>query len=96
VLRVVSFPKAILAGAAGAIVWDAVLRLLGLLGLQSFDMVRQLGTLFFPNGAAVEWWPAGLAAHALIGAGWALFYAYFFWAQRPWPPALQARKSNKR
>ncbi|HEX6661259.1 MAG TPA: family 1 glycosylhydrolase [Sphingomicrobium sp.] len=88
-LRVVSFRKAILAGAAGAIVWDAALRLLALVGLPSFDLVRQLGTLFFPNGPSLEWWPAGLAAHALIGAGWALFYAYFFWARFRWPPSVQ-------
>ena len=88
-LRVVAFRKAILAGAAGALAWEAAVRLLALLGVPIFDMVRQLGTLAFPHGPAAEWWPAGMSAHALVGAGWALFYAYFFWAQLRWRPALQ-------
>ncbi len=88
-LRVVAFPKAILAGAAGALAWEAGLRALSLLGVPAFDMVRALGTLPFPNGDAVRWWPAGMAAHASVGAGWALFYAYFFWARYAWPPAVQ-------
>ena len=88
-LRVVAFRKAIAAGAAGAVVWEAALRLLALLGLPSFDLVRELGTLAFPRGGAAEWWPAGMAAHATVGAAWALFYAYFFWARFRWPPVLQ-------
>ena len=88
-LRVVAFRKAIAAGAAGAVVWEASLRLLALLGLPSFDLVRELGTLAFPSGGAAEWWPAGMAAHATVGAAWALFYAYFFWARFRWPPVLQ-------
>ena len=88
-LRVVAFRKAIAAGAAGAVVWEASLRLLALLGLPSFDLVRELGTLAFPRGGAAEWWPAGMAAHATVGAAWALFYAYFFWARFRWPPVLQ-------
>ena len=88
-LRVVAFRKAIAAGAAGAVVWEAALRLLALLGLPSFDLVRELGTLAFPSGGAAEWWPAGMAAHATVGAAWALFYAYFFWARFRWPPVLQ-------
>ena len=88
-LRVVAFRKAILAGIAGALVWEAALRLLALAGVPTFDIVRELGTLAFPNGSAAEWWPAGIAAHALVGAAWALFYAYFFWARFEWPPALQ-------
>lgn len=88
-LRIVAFRKAILAGAVGALVWEVVLRALMLLGLPSFDIVRELGMLLFPHGGAVEWWPAGMAAHALVGAAWALFYAYFFWARLDWPPILQ-------
>ena len=88
-LRVVAFPKAILAGAAGALAWEIAVRLFGLLGIPSFDIVRELGTLLFPNGSAAEWWPTGMAAHALVGAAWALFYAYFFWARVDWPPPLQ-------
>lgn len=88
-LRVVAFRKAILAGAAGAFVWEAALRIVALLGFPSFDIVRELGTLAFPRGSAAEWWPAGMAGHALVGAAWALFYAYFFWARFRWPPAIQ-------
>lgn len=89
-LRIVAFRKAILAGAAGAAVWEAVLRLLAFAGLPMFDIVRELGLLAFPNGGAVLWWPTGMVAHALVGAAWAVFYAYFFWARfRDWPPALQ-------
>jgi beta-glucosidase/6-phospho-beta-glucosidase/beta-galactosidase len=88
-LRVVAFRKAILAGAAGALAWEVVLRSLALLGIPLFDIVRNLGTLPFPKGGWIEWWPAGMAAHAIVGAIWAIFYAYFFWAQFRWPPALQ-------
>ncbi|MFL6830117.1 MAG: family 1 glycosylhydrolase [Sphingomicrobium sp.] len=88
-LRVVALQKAILAGAAGALVWELALRLLLLLGCPTFDIVRELGTLLFPRGSAAEWWPAGMAAHAAVGAAWALFYAYFFWARFDWPPPLQ-------
>jgi beta-glucosidase/6-phospho-beta-glucosidase/beta-galactosidase len=88
-LRVVAFRKAALAGAAGAVVWEAVLRSLALLGLPSFDIVRELGTLAFPHGGPAMWWPAGMAAHMLVGVDWALFYAYFFWARFRWPPILQ-------
>src|SRR5437868_9063943 len=88
-LRVVSFRKAILAGAAGALVWEAAVRLLALAGLPMFDLVRELGTVLFPRGSPVEWWPAGVAAHLAVGAAWALFYAYFVWARFRWPPPLQ-------
>jgi len=88
-LRVVAFRKAVLAGAAGAVVWEAVLRCFALLGYPSFDIVRELGTLPFPRGGPALWWPAGMAAHMLVGAAWALFYAYFFWSRLRWPPALQ-------
>ena len=69
-LRVVAFRKAIAAGAAGALVWEAALRGLALLGFPSFDLVRELGTLAFPRGSPAEWWPAGMAAHATVGAAW--------------------------
>src|SRR5256885_2678925 len=88
-LRVVAFRKAILAGAAGALVWEAAIRALAIAGVPVFDLVRELGTLPFPRGTGWEWWPVGLAAHAVVGAAWALFYAYFFWARFRWPPPLQ-------
>jgi beta-glucosidase/6-phospho-beta-glucosidase/beta-galactosidase len=89
VLRVVAYRKAILAGAAGALAWETALRIAALLGFPIFDMVRELGTLPFPHAPAFLWWPAGMAAHALVGSGWALFYASFFWTRYDWPPALQ-------
>jgi beta-glucosidase/6-phospho-beta-glucosidase/beta-galactosidase len=88
-LRVVSFRKAILAGAAGALAWEVSVRILALVGLPIFDMARELGTLAVPHGGMTQWWPVGMAAHALSGAGWALFYAYFFWARYRWPPPMQ-------
>ena len=88
-LRVVAYRRAILAGVLGAIVWEATLRLLSLGGLPLFDVVRALGTLAFPNGGALQWWPVGMGAHAAVGAVWAIFYAYFFWARFDWPPWLQ-------
>ena len=88
-LRVVAFRKAILAGAAGALVWEAAIRILAIAGVPVFDLVRELGTLAFPNGTPLEWWPAGIVAHSTVGAAWALFYAYFFWGRFRWPPALQ-------
>jgi beta-glucosidase/6-phospho-beta-glucosidase/beta-galactosidase len=88
-LRVVSFKKAILAGAAGALVWEAAARLLALAGLPVFDLVRELGTVLFRHGSPAEWWPAGAAAHLAVGVAWAVFYAYFVWARWRWPPALQ-------
>ena len=88
-LRVVAFRKAILAGAAGALVWEAAIRILAIAGAPVFDLVRELGTLPFPDRPAFEWWPAGMAAHAVVGAAWALFYAYFFWGRFRWPPPVQ-------
>ena len=86
-IRVVALRKAAIAGAAGAIAWEAVVRGLILAGVPLFDIVRDLGTLLFPSSPL--WWPAGLAAHMAVGVGWALFYAYFFWARFNWPPPLQ-------
>jgi beta-glucosidase/6-phospho-beta-glucosidase/beta-galactosidase len=88
-IRIVSMPKAVAAGIAGAIAWEVVLRGLALAGLPLFDIVRGLGTLAFPDGPALAWWSVGMAAHALVGALWAIFYAYFFWSWRDWPPVLQ-------
>ena len=88
-LRVVAFRKAILAGAAGALVWETAIRILVIAGVPVFDLVRELGTLPFPHGRAFQWWPAGILAHSTVGAAWALFYAYFFWGRYRWPPPIQ-------
>jgi beta-glucosidase/6-phospho-beta-glucosidase/beta-galactosidase len=89
VLRIVAYRKAILAGAGGALVWEAVVRLLALIGIRAFDLVQELGTLAFPNASPFLWWPTGTVAHLAVGIAWALFYAYFVWARFRWPPPLQ-------
>lgn len=88
-IRVVALRKAVVAGVAGALAWEAVLRGLILAGVPTFDIARTLGTFAFPTGSYWVWWPAGLVAHALVGIAWAIFYAYFFWARVDWRPALQ-------
>jgi beta-glucosidase/6-phospho-beta-glucosidase/beta-galactosidase len=88
-LRVVAFRKAVLAGAAGAIAWEAALRTAISAGLPFFDIVRELGTLVFPSSGPLFWWPAGLAAHASVGFLWIVFYGYFFWGRFKLPPVLQ-------
>lgn len=49
-----------------------------------------LGTVILPPGAEIwQWWFGGVAVHLLVGALWASFYAYFFWALLPLRPAAQ-------
>jgi beta-glucosidase/6-phospho-beta-glucosidase/beta-galactosidase len=88
-MKVVAFPKAALAGAAGAAAWEIVLRGAILAGIPAFDIVRSLGTLAVPGDMPLAWWPLGMAAHVLVGICWALFYAHFFWARFAWKPPLQ-------
>jgi len=89
-LRKVAFSKALLAGAAGAIAWEMAARLIGLLlGEPLFDITYLLGTLVTGEGPANVWWPIGVALHMLVGAIWAVFYAYFFWSVLNRPPWLQ-------
>jgi hypothetical protein len=89
VIRRVAFRKAIAAGVIGALAWEGVIRVLVLLGLPLFDLVRFLGTMALPRSSAWVWWPTGLALHVLVGAVWAIFYAYFFWSTFEWPPPIQ-------
>jgi beta-glucosidase/6-phospho-beta-glucosidase/beta-galactosidase len=88
-IRIVSLRKAILAGAAGAIAWEIVLRLLALAGLPLVDIVRGLGLIVAPGASVWAWWPAGMALHLLVGVIWAVFYAYFAWSVLPWRPVWQ-------
>ena len=88
-IRRVAFGKAVLAGALGALAWEAALRLLLSQGLQLFDLVHVLGTMLLGRARPWLWWPVGIALHAAVGAIWAIFYAYFFWSTFDWPPALQ-------
>lgn len=88
-IRRVAFSKAILAGTLGALAWEAVVRILILLGLPLFDLVFTVGTMVLGETRPWLWWPAGLVLHATVGAIWAIFYAYFFWSTYDWPPAAQ-------
>jgi hypothetical protein len=88
-IRSVAYTKAVLAGMAGAITWEIVARLLIWAGVPFFDLVMTLGTLVLPHAPAWEAWLAGMAVHLLVGAIWAVFYAYFFWSVLPLRPALQ-------
>ena len=88
-IRRVAFGKAILAGALGALAWEAAVRILIFLGLPLFDLVFMLGTMVLGETHPWLWWPAGLALHATVGAIWAIFYAYFFWSTWDWAPPVQ-------
>jgi hypothetical protein len=89
VIRRVAFGKAILAGTAGALGWEAVIRFLIVLGVPLGDLVRFLGTMVAGNSTPLVWWPTGFALHAAVGAVWAIFYAYFFWSTFDWRPPAQ-------
>ena len=88
-IRIVSYRKAVLAGAAAAVAWELVMRPLLLAGLPLVDIVRMLGLLVAPSGPAMAWWAAGMAIHVLVGVIWAVFYAYFAWSILPWRPVFQ-------
>lgn len=89
-IRRVAFKKAILAGTLGALAWEVVMRVLILLGLPFFDLIFVLGTMIFGIEARFfEWWVTGIVMHMLVGAIWAIFYAYFFWSAFDHPPILQ-------
>src|ERR671910_3242378 len=88
-IRSVAYSKAVLAGMAGAIAWEIVARLLIWARVPFFDLVMTLGTLVLPDAQAWEVWSAGMVLHLLVGAIWAVFYAYFFWSVLPLRPALQ-------
>jgi len=89
VIRIVSFRKAALAGAAGAAAWEAALRPLLLAGVPTADIVRSLGTLVIPEGPAWAWWAVGMGMHVAVGVLWAVFYAYFWWSLLRWRPLFQ-------
>jgi hypothetical protein len=87
--RRVSFRKAVLAGASGAMAWEVVTRVLVLSGVPVMDPARLLGTMAFPHSGFALWWPIGVLFHCGVGAIWAIFYAYFFWSEFPWRPVVQ-------
>jgi uncharacterized membrane protein YagU involved in acid resistance len=88
-IRRVAFDKAVFAGAAGAVAWEVVLRLLLLTGLPLFDLVRVLGTMMLGHAPVWQWWLIGMLLHMSVGAIWAVFYAYFFWSTFNWRPLWQ-------
>jgi beta-glucosidase/6-phospho-beta-glucosidase/beta-galactosidase len=88
-IRSVAYLKAVLAGMAGAIAWEVLARLLIWAGAPFFDLVMTLGTLALPHAQAWQAWLAGMLLHLLVGAIWAMFYAYFFWSVLPLRPVLQ-------
>ncbi|CAN7177998.1 family 1 glycosylhydrolase [Phenylobacterium sp. LjRoot225] len=88
-IRIISVRKAVVAGAAGALAWEALLRPLLLAGLPLADIVSALGALVFPDGPGWAAWGAGLMLHVVVGVLWAVFYAYFFWSLFAWRPLIQ-------
>ncbi len=88
-IRNVAFAKAILAGMAGAVVWEVVARSLILAGIPFADIVGTLGALAAPQANAWISWLVGMLLHLIVGAIWAIFYAYFFWSVLPLRPILQ-------
>ena len=88
-IRHVAFGKAILAGIAGAVAWEIVARPLILMGVPFVDIVGALGAVALPHGSAWASWILGMLLHLLVGAIWAVFYAYFFWSVLPLRPVLQ-------
>lgn len=88
-IRRVAFSKAVVAGIAGAFLWEVVARALIFMGVPLFDLVRVLGTMVFGHTTPLLWWTAGTALHLMVGAIWAIFYAYFFWSTFDWLPLMQ-------
>ncbi|HEY8572802.1 family 1 glycosylhydrolase [Phenylobacterium sp.] len=88
-IRIVSVRKAVAAGAAGALAWEALARPLLLAGLPMPDIVLTLGTLLMPAGPEPAAWAIGLLMHIGVGILWAVFYAYVFWSLTPWKPVWQ-------
>jgi hypothetical protein len=89
-IRRVAFKKAIFAGASGALAWELFARVTMLAGFRFFDLVNVLGTLALGQGTSPAfWWPVGLFMHLIVGAIWAIFYAYFFWSTFDIPSYFQ-------
>ena len=89
-IRRVAFKKALFGGVLGALAWEAMVRVLIMLGMPMFDIVRVLGMMVVGDDAQVwQWWPAGAAMHSVVGTMWAMFYAYFFWSLVDTRPILQ-------
>jgi beta-glucosidase/6-phospho-beta-glucosidase/beta-galactosidase len=88
-IRSVAFRKAVVAGMAGAVAWELVARALIWAGVPFFDIVGALGSVVLPSGPSWASWALGFLLHLVVGAIWAVFYAYFFWSVLPLRPTLQ-------
>ncbi len=88
-IRHIAYGKAVLAGVSGAVAWEIVAKILIAIGVPFFSIVDTLGAVALPNGSAWASWSIGLLLHLIVGAIWAVFYAYFFWSVLPLRPALQ-------
>src|SRR5215213_4739694 len=88
-IRSVAYGKAVLAGMAGAVAWEILARALIWAGVPFFDIVGTLGTVVLPNATPWASWGLGFLLHLVVGAIWAVFYAYFFWSVLPLRPTLQ-------
>src|SRR4051794_41666282 len=88
-IRYVAYRKAVLAGMAGAVAWEAVARPLILAGVPFVDIVGTLGSVALPHASVWASWTVGMMLHLIVGAIWAVFYAYFFWSVLPLRPVLQ-------
>src|ERR1051325_4045487 len=88
-IKRVAYTKAVIAGLAGALAWELLGRALIFAGVPIRDTIYLMGTLVYPQANAWQWLLLGTAVHCSVGIMWAIFYAYFFWAVFPWPPAIQ-------
>lgn len=88
-IRSVAYSRAILAGMAGAVAWEIAARLLIWANVPFFDLVMTLGTLALPHANPWASWAVGMLLHLLVGAIWAVFYAYFAWSVLPLRPVFQ-------
>lgn len=87
-IRVVNFPKAVMAGIAAAAAMEAFSIATTQAGLSPADLVSELASVS-GHQPAVAAWLLALAVHLGIGICWAIFYAFFFWGRFALPPPLQ-------
>ena len=88
-IRHIAYRKAVFAGVAGAVAWEILAKILAVIGVPFFSIVDTLGAVALPNGSGWASWSIGMLLHLMVGAIWAVFYAYFFWSVLPLRPALQ-------
>ena len=87
-MRVVSFRKAVIAGACGAAVMELVTLAAAQAGMPMMDFVKALSSVAFDHSPLLSM-AAAFAVHLAIGICWAIFYAFFFWGRMKLPPPVQ-------